>query len=292
MSLTLGVGPLGNAPAGRFNRELERDGLLYLEPFPRRIRATAAGETVIDGRSTRMLQEHGRLPIYLFPREDVSTNLLEPAERLTTSPNKGPARWFHLRAGGELREHAAWEWHEPPPGTPSLAGLLAFEWNALDQWFEEDEEIVVHARDPYHRVDALASSRSVRVSLDGETLAESNRTVAIFETGLPPRWYFPPEDVRQDLLVPSETRSGCAYKGFAGYRGVRVGDRVEADLAWHYEEPHRDVAPVAGMFAFFNERVDLDLDGERQERPLTPWSPDWPGEREEEAGPPVVRADR
>ena len=291
MSLTLGTGPLGIAPGGVYNREPEREGLLYLEPFPRRIRGAVGTETVVDARSARMLHEQGRLPIHLFPRDEVRGELV-PGDEVAGSANKGPARRFHLRVGAEVRENAAWEWHDPPPGAPPLAGLIAFEWDALDHWFEEDEELFVHARDPYHRVDALATDRHVRVSVDGEPIAETIRAVAIFETGLPPRWYIPQEDVRDEALAPSDTRTGCAYKGFARYWSVRVGDRVERDVAWCYDEPHRDVAPVAGMVAFFNERVDIDLDGERQDRPLTPWSPDWPGEREEEAGPPVVRPDR
>jgi uncharacterized protein (DUF427 family) len=238
-----------------------------------------------------MLHEHGGLPIYLFPREAVRTYLLEASETRTSSENKGEARWWHLRLPGEaLVEDAAWEWHDPPPDAPPLARLLGFRWDALGRWFEEDEEAVVHARDPYHRVDVLDTSRRVRISLDGELLAETSRGKVIFETGLPPRWYVPLGDVREGLLVPSEKRTGCAYKGFASYWSVRVGERVERDLAWCYREPRRDVALIEGMIAFFNERVDIDLDGEHQTRPLTPWSPEWKGEREDEAGPPVVRA--
>jgi uncharacterized protein (DUF427 family) len=291
VSLTLGPAPLGNNPAGVFNREPERAGLLYLEPSPRRIRGVAGGATLIDSRATRMLHEHGRLPIYLFPREAVRTDLLQPSQIRTSSENKGEARWWHLRLPGEeVVEDAAWEWHDPPPGAPPLAGLLGFRWDALGRWFEEDEEAVVHARDPYHRVDVLDTSRRVRITLDGELLAETSRGKVIFETGLPPRWYVPLEEIREGLLMPSEKRTGCAYKGFASYWSVRVGDRVEKDLAWCYREPRRDVAPIEGMIAFFNERVDIELDGERQARPLTPWSPEWKGEREEEASPPVVRA--
>jgi uncharacterized protein (DUF427 family) len=290
VALTLGTGPLGNMPAGAFNREPEREGLLYLEPSPRRIRGVAGGETVVDSRSARMLHEHGRLPIYLFPREDVRADLLEPSETRTNSDNKGEARWWHLRVDGDTAPDAAWEWHEPPPGAPPLAGLLGFRWDALERWFEEGEENIVHPRDPYHRVDALPTSRRVRVGLDGEVLAESSRGMVIFETGLPPRWYLPLEDVNQDALVPSDTRTGCAYKGFASYLSVRVGGRVEEDLAWFYREPRPEVEPVTGLIAFFNERVDIELDGELQERPLTPWSPEWKGEREEEPGPPVIQA--
>ncbi len=290
MTLTLGPAPLGQNPAGVFNREIEREGILLLEPFPRRIRGIAGGETVIDSRAVRMLHEYGRLPILLFPREEVRTELLEASQKESSWPNKGKATWWHLRVGAELREDAAWEWQEPPPGAPPLRGLIGFRWEALDKWLEEDEENVVHARDPYHRVDALETSRHLRISLDGQVLAETSRAKVIFETGLPPRWYVPLEDVNEELLVASETTTGCAYKGFADYWTVRVGERTETDLAWRYREPRHDAAPVAGMVAFFNERIDLDLDGTRQERPFTPWSPEWKGEREEDEGPPVVRA--
>jgi uncharacterized protein (DUF427 family) len=290
MSLTLGPAPLGNRPAGVFNREPERAGLLYLEPSPRRIRGIAGAETVIDSRATRMLHEHGRLPIYLFPRDAVRIDLFEQSETRTISENKGEARWWHLRMATGASEDAAWEWHDPPPGAPPLAGLLGFRWDALERWFEEDEEAIVHARDPYHRVDVLDTGRLVRISLDGELFAETSRGRVIFETGLPPRWYVLPDDVRRDLLTLSDKRTGCAYKGFASYWSVRIGERVEEDLAWCYREPRREVAPIQGMIAFFNERVDIELDGVLQTRPLTPWSPEWRGERESDTGPPVVRA--
>ena len=286
VSLTLGAGPLGNQPAGIYNRQLPvREGLLYLEPSPRRIRGHFGDEIVVDSRHARLLYEHGRLPIYMFPREEVRTELLEPGEGSTESANKGPARWWDLMVGERLVESAAWEYPAAPSDAPPLEGLIAFRWDALDAWFEEDEQAIVHARDPYHRVDVLDTSRRVRIGLDGELLAETDRGKVIFETSLPPRWYVPSEDVRAELL-PSETRTGCAYKGFASYFSLRVGDRVEEDVAWTYEEPRREAAPIAGMLCFFNERVDVELDGELQARPLTPWSPNWPGPRSD--GPPVV----
>lgn len=286
MSLTLGPGPLGNQPAGIYNRESPAwEGLLYLEPSPRWIRGQAGGEIVVDSRHAFLLYEHGRLPIYMFPREEVRTEFLEPSERRTESENKGPARWWDLTLGERMVEAAAWKYPAAPPGAPPLAGLIAFRWDALDAWFEEDEPAIGHARDPYHRVDVLDTSRRVRISLAGELLAETDRGKVIFETSLPPRWYIPREDVRAEL-IPTETRTGCAYKGFASYFSLHVGDQLEQDLAWTYEEPRRELAPIAGMLCFFNERVDVELDDEAQTRPLTPWSPNWPGPRSD--GPPVV----
>ncbi len=286
VSLTLGPGPLGNQPAGVYNREFPAgDGLLYLEPSPRRIRGQSGAEVVVDSRHARLLYEHGRLPIYLFPREEVRTELLEPSGRWTASANKGPGQWWDLRLGERLVESAAWEYPAAPTGAPPLGGLIAFKWDALDAWFEEDEPAIVHARDPYHRVDVLETSRRVRISLDGELLADTDRGKVIFETGLPPRWYVLREDLRAELNQ-SEKRTGCAYKGFASYYSLRIGDRLEEDLAWTYEEPRREVVPIARMVAFFNERVDVELDGELQTRPLTPWSPNWRGPKSDE--PPVV----
>ena len=138
----------------------------------------------------------------------------------------------------------------------------------MDEWYEEDEPAIVHARDPYHRTDVLDSSRHVRVSVDGELVAETTRARVVFETGLPPRWYIPPGDVRGELLSDSGTHTGCAYKGFASYWSV--GD--EDGVAWYYPEPTRDFERIKGRIAFFNERVDLEVDGELQERPETQWS--------------------
>ncbi|HEX8074186.1 MAG TPA: DUF427 domain-containing protein [Thermoleophilaceae bacterium] len=274
MALTVGTGPFGQHPAGEFNFELpKRKGVIYFEESPRRMRAIFAGETVVDSRHPRLLHESGHLPLHYFPESEVRMDLLEPSEHTTRCPYKGDARYWSLRVGDRVSENAAWAYPEPLDGAPPLAGFVAFYWGKVDEWLEEDEPAIVHVRDPYHRVDVLDTSRHVRVEVGGETVADTTRARVIFETGLPPRWYVPPEDVRSDLLVPSETRTGCAYKGFASYRSVRVGGELEEDLAWFYEQPTRDAARVKEHVCFFNERCDIYLDGELQERPVTPWSP-------------------
>jgi uncharacterized protein (DUF427 family) len=276
MSLTVGTGPLGPRPAGTFSFELpEREGLLYLEPSRRWIRARFAGETIVDSRHPTLLHEHGRLPVYLFPEEEVRMDLLEQSERLSRSETKGETRWWTLASGDRVAENAAWTYPDPPNAAASLEGLVGFEWDAMDEWYEEDERAIVHARDPYHRVDVLDTSRQVRVSLNGELLAETRDARVLFETGLPPRWYMPLDDVRQELLVPSDKRTGCAYKGFASYWSVRIGDELTEDLVWTYREPRPEAERIAGYAAFFNERTDIEVDGELEERPITPWSPDW-----------------
>ena len=270
MALTVGTGPFGPRPAGEFNFELPRTkGLIYFEDSPRRIRARLGGETVVDSRHAKLLHEQGHLPVYYFPAGEVRMDLLVPSEKHTRCPFKGEASYWSVHAGGKVAEDAVWSYPEPIKGAPDLAGWFAFYWNRMDEWLEEDEPAIVHARDPYHRVDVLTSSRHVRVSLNGETLAESERPLALFETGLPTRWYFPREDVRLDLLEPTDSRTGCAYKGFASYWSF--GD--EQDVAWSYAEPRRDVEPIRDHIAFFNERVDIEVDGELEERPVTQWSP-------------------
>jgi uncharacterized protein (DUF427 family) len=270
MSLTVGTGPFGHRPGGEFNFELPRTkGLIYFEDSPRRIRARLGGETVVDSRHAKLLHEHGHLPVYYFPRDEVRMDLLVPSDKHTRCPWKGEASYWSVHAGGKVAENAVWGYPDPLPEAPPLADHVAFYWDSMDEWFEEDEPAIVHARDPYHRVDVLATSRHVRVSVNGEVVAESSRTLALFETGLPTRWYFPPEDVRVDRLEAGDTRTGCAYKGFASYWSLD-GER---DLVWSYANPRRDVARIRDMLAFFNERVDIEVDGELEERPITQWSP-------------------
>ncbi len=165
------------------------------------------------------------------------------------------------RAGGA--EAAAFR-----PSDPALDGYVLLEFEAFDAWYEEDEPNVAHPRDPFHRIDVLHSSRHVLVELGGVTLAESTRPCLLFEPPLPVRCYLPREDVRTDLLAPSDTRTACAYKGQASY----LSTAAEEDVAWTYPEPLREAAEVAGRIAFFDERVDVVIDGERRERPVTPWS--------------------
>jgi uncharacterized protein (DUF427 family) len=274
MSLTVGTGPFGHRPGGVFNFELPRvKGLIYFEDFPRRMRALFGGETVVDGRHAKLLHEHGLLPILYFPDDEVRTDLLEPSDHVTHCPWKGEARHWSLRVGDRLAENAAWGYADPIDEAPPLAGYTAFYWHLLDEWLEEDEPAIVHVRDPYHRVDVLDTSRHVRVLVNDEVVAESDHLRVIFETGLPPRWYFLPDDVRSDVLMESDKHTGCAYKGFASYWSVRTGDAVEEDVAWFYPEPRRDVERIKHHIAFFNERVDIEVDGELQERPITQWSP-------------------
>ncbi|MFL5781429.1 MAG: DUF427 domain-containing protein [Thermoleophilaceae bacterium] len=273
MALTRGRGPFGDSPGGDFNFDPPHErAVIYFEDFDRRIRATFAGETVVDSRHAKLLHEQRHLPILYFPEAEVRTDLLEPTEHRTRCPWKGEARHWSLVVGGRVSENAAWSYPEPIETAPWLAGHFAFYWDRVDGWLEEDEELIGHVRDPYHRVDVLDSSRQVRVELDGELLADTGRARVLYEAGLPPRWYIPREDVRAEVLTESDTRSVCAYKGVASYHSVSTPAGVADDLVWFYPDPREDARRVRDYLCFFNERVDLYVDGELQERPESPWS--------------------
>jgi uncharacterized protein (DUF427 family) len=273
MGLMTGTGPLSRKPAGTFNFEPPPPGrALYLEPTPKRIRAVVGDEVVVDSRRAMILHESGHQPIYYFPPEDVRADLLEPSDRHTHCPKKGDASYYTIRVGEHVVDAGAWYYPDPLEGAPPIKDLIALYWNRMDHWYEEDEEVFVHPRDPYHRVDILRSDRALRVSVDGELLAESRRAVALFETNLPVRWYIPREDVVA-TLEPTDTVTRCPYKGTAGYYSVKLGDgEVLKDVVWYYAEPIAESAKIAGLVCFFNERVDIELDGELQERPESPWS--------------------
>ena len=265
-----GNGPLGRSPAGEFNFEPPAPGTaLYLEPTPKRIRVEVGGELIADSRRAMLLHESGLQPIYYFPPEDVRDEFLEPSDRHTHCPKKGDASYFTIRAGGEVVEAGAWYYPDPLPDAPSLLkDAIAFYFDRMGRWLEEGEQIGVHPRDPYHRIDVLATDRQMRVSLDGELLAETSRALGLFESNLPARWYIPREDVVA-TLEPSETVTRCPYKGTAGYYSVVPDGK---DLVWYYDEPLAEVGRIRGMLCFFNERVDIELDGELQERPASRWS--------------------
>jgi len=274
MGLTSGTGPLGARPAGRFNftPDPPTGSALYFDPVPHRLRGFVAGEAVFDTVDAKLLYETGHLPVYYVPEEDLRHDLLEPSEKHTHCPHKGEASYRSIRVGDRLEPDAVWTYPEPLEPAAFLTGHAAFYWGKLDEWFVEDEQVFGHPRDPYHRIDTYRTSRPVRISVDGEVVAESTRAVALFESGLPPRFYLPAEDVRTEALEPSEKKTRCAYKGVASYWHVRVGETLHDDLAWTYEEPDDDGRAVRGLICFFNERVDLEVGGEPQERPVTQWS--------------------
>ena len=275
MSLTMGTGPFGHAPWGVSNLDLQPEQWRYLEPSPRRIRGFVGDEVVVDCGEPMLFFEHGQLPRYYFPRDNVRTDLLTPNGHTKFTEGKGTAHFFDLVAGDRRVKKAGWTYVTDGATVPDLSPYVAFYWRAMDRWLEEDMEALAHARDPYHRVDAVPSSRRVRVLLDGEVLAETSRPVVIFETGLPARWYMPHEDVQAEL-EPSDLHTACAYKGHASYFSVRTAGGLKENFAWTYRDPRGDAVPVRDLVCFFNEQADVEVDGVVGERPGGPWAePNW-----------------
>ncbi len=259
MSLTTGSGPFGQRPAGRFNFDPHApEHVLYLERSPRRVRVLLGEATVADSDQIRLLHPPGRTPTYLFPREHVRTELFEPSERRASDPGMGERTYWSLRAGEHHAPDAAYSWEQPPDSAAAIAGRVAFDWDSV-RVFEEDEEVFVHPRDPYTRIDVLRSSRNVRVTVGGTVVAQSDRPRMLLESGLPVRWYLPREDVRTDLLEPSYTTTRCPYKGIAHYWSLRLGDRYHEDLVWTYPEPFHDAEAVRGLLCFPQDRVELEV---------------------------------
>ncbi len=272
MGLMTGTGPLSRNPAGTFNFEPPPPGrALYLDPSPKRIRVVVDGETIADSQEAMLLHESGAQPVYYLPSEDVRADVLEPTDTHTHCPKKGDASYYTIRVGDTVLADAAWYYPEPLPDAPPLAGLIAFYFDRV-RFFEEDEEIVGHPRDPYHRIDTIGTGRHIRVSVEGELLAETRDAVALFETNLPARWYIPASDVVA-CLEPSDTHTLCPYKGTASYWSVRLEDgSLEEDVLWYYPDPLPEATRVGGLLCFYNERVDIELDGELAARPESPWA--------------------
>jgi uncharacterized protein (DUF427 family) len=245
-------------------------GLVRVEPGAKRVRVYVGGVAIADTVKPFYVWEVPYYPAYYFPRADVRTDLLVPTSTTKHSPSRGEASYFTVKAGDQERVDAAWQYESSP--IEELRDLVRFDWKSMDGWFEEDEEVYVHPRDPYTRVDILPSSRSVRVELEGTVLADSNHARVLHETGLPARWYIPKVDVRFDLLFPTNSSSQCPYKGQAEYFSARIGSGVVDDIAWSYRAPLRESEGIAGLVSFYNERVDLFLDGELQGRPHTKFS--------------------
>jgi uncharacterized protein (DUF427 family) len=262
-------------------------GQLRYEPVEKRIRGLIAGAVVIDTDRALLVWEPRRVvPSYAVPAEELEGITSPAGEAPSDEPAPGvavpqlgerpvydPSVPFavHTTPGASLdlgvaaveRRAAAFR-----PADDALREYIIVDFDAFDEWFEEDERNVGHPRDPFHRIEIVHSSRSVQVERDGELLAASSRPYLLFEAPLPVRYYLPPEDVREGILRPSSTRTVCAYKGQASYWSLENED----DIAWSYPEPLREAAEVMGRIAFFNERVDLVVNGTRLERPVTPWS--------------------
>lgn len=240
--------------------ETHRDRL-RIEQGTKRVRAYLGGHAVADTHHPVYVWESPYYPAYYIPVSDVHSELLTPTGRTRHSASRGDAALYDIAVpGGRTAVDGAWRYADSP--VEELRDLVRFDWEAMDSWFEEDEEVFVHPRSPYTRVDILGSSREVRVELDGVELARSSQPRVLFETGLPPRYYLPKTDVRLDLLEPSETVTRCPYKGAADHLSARTAGGVVQDVAWTYPAPLPESSRIAGLVSFYDRKVKVYVDGQ------------------------------
>lgn len=247
----------------------QQRGRVKFEPSQKRVRTYLAGRAVADTIRPMLVWEIPYYPTYYLPLADVQAQL-EPNGEKSHSPSRGDGTVYDVIIDGQTAKAAALRYLDSP--ITELRDLVRLDWSAMDEWFEEDEPVYVHPRNPYHRVDVLASTRHVVVEVDGVRVADSTTPHILFETGLPPRYYLPITHVRMDLLRPSETQTACPYKGTASYWNVAIGDVEHRDIVWGYRTPLPESQKIAGMACFYNEKVDIYVDGVLQERPKTPFS--------------------
>ncbi|WP_249522923.1 DUF427 domain-containing protein [Modestobacter marinus] len=262
MALTLGTGPLARPSTGQLNADLWSVApahALFLHPLQERIRGMSGGRTVVDTTRAQLLHETGLLPRWYLPEADVVPGALQPSDTRTTCPFKGEAHYWHLEVDGRRVEDVAWSYPEPVDGCPQLAGLVYDDLDRLDSWWIEEEQMLGHPRDPFHRVDARRSSRHVVVRVGGQVVADTRAPVAVFETGLPARWYVPESDVRAEFLEPSDTTTECPYKGVASYEHLTVAGRRYEDAVWRYPEPLLEARPAAGHRSFDGEDIEVEV---------------------------------
>jgi uncharacterized protein (DUF427 family) len=260
MGLAWQQGPLGKGPVGRFlTPEPLPERLLYAEPLRRRMRVRFAGEWIADSEDVLLLHEPGRYPVAYFPVADVVPGVLVTQDRVTHHADLGDTAWFTVAAGGESTPRAAWQYAAPPAYADVLADRVAFAWRAMEAFYEEDERIVGHAADPYHRIDIRQTSRHLVVRDADRVIADSTSPLVLYESGFAPRWYVPREDVDETALTPVETQTFCPYKGLAGY--YDIGDNHGA--AWSYRDAWPEVGRVSDLVSFEPDKVEVHLDGVR-----------------------------
>jgi uncharacterized protein (DUF427 family) len=247
-------------------------GTIRFEPTRKRVRALLAGEVVADTTRAFLVWEIPYYPTYYIPAEDVRADLIpaDAADWPEGPAGLGDAEVLTVKVAAASAEGAARRY--PQISAPELRDCVRLDWKAMTEWLEEDEPVYTHPRSPYTRIDVLASSRHVRVEIDGVTVADSRSPRILFETGLPPRYYLPLTDVRIDLLQPSDSHTSCPYKGTADYWSVDTGSGLHRDVVWIYRTPLPESQKIAGLACFYDEKVDVFVDGVPQGRPRSPFS--------------------
>ncbi|MFD3311888.1 DUF427 domain-containing protein [Streptomyces sp. NPDC058694] len=260
MGLSWQQGPLAPGRVGRF---LVPDPLpermLFAEPLRRRMRVRFGDTWIADSEDVVLLHEPGRYPVAYFPLGDIAADVLQPSEHTTEHRDLGATSWFTVRAGTQSRQRAAWQHTDLADHSGELKGRVAFAWRAMDAFYEEDERIVGHAADDYHRIDIRRTSRHLVVRSGDQVIADTVRPLVLYESGFAPRWYVPRADVDASALTPVEGQTFCPYKGLAGYYDVAGIHRA----AWSYEDAWTEVGRISGLVSFEPDEVEVYLDGVR-----------------------------
>jgi uncharacterized protein (DUF427 family) len=259
MGLSWQQGPLG-ATIGKFlTPEPLPLRFLFAEPLRRRMRVYLAGDCIADSEDVLLLHEPARYPVAYFPLRDIRSDVLADESRTTQHGDLGVMAWFTASAGAKVVPHAAWRHIALPTYAEILEGRVAFAWRAMDAFYEEDDRIVGHAADAYHRIDIRQSSRHLLVKLDDQVIADSRRPLVLFESGFAPRWYVPRDDVDTAALTTSPLQTFCPYKGLATY--YNLGEHTK--IAWSYTQAWREVARISNTLSFQQDLIEVFLDGKR-----------------------------
>ncbi|KIF76847.1 hypothetical protein QR77_29325 [Streptomyces sp. 150FB] len=262
MGLAWQQGPLAHGAIGRFLTPAPLpERLLFAERLRRRMRVRFGGEWIADSENVMLLHEPDRYPVAYFPLEDVNPGVLEPSDRVTHHRDLGDTSWYAVDQGQHHSERAAWQHVALPDHAKEFEGRVAFAWRAMDSFYEEDERILGHAADAYHRIDIRKSARELEVRDGDRVVARSARPTVLYESGFAPRWYVPRADIDESALIPVEGQTFCPYKGLADY--YDIGDAAKA--AWSYRDAYSEVGTVSDMVSFEADKVAVFLDGERLE---------------------------
>ncbi len=260
MGLSWQQGPLAPGAVGRFLvPDPLPDRMLFAEPLRRRMRVQFGGLWIADSEDVVLLHEPGRYPVAYFPMDAIAADALEPGEHTTQHRDLGSTSWYTVRAGESSKPRAAWRHTELPDHASDLKERVAFAWRAMDAFYEEDERIIGHAADSYHRIDIRRTSRHLVVRHGNRVVADTTRPLALYESGFAPRWYVPRADVDESALTPVERQTFCPYKGLASYYDIADAHRA----AWSYESAWTEVQLISGLVSFEPDRVEVQLDGAR-----------------------------
>jgi uncharacterized protein (DUF427 family) len=260
MGLSWQQGPLAPGAVGRFLvPDPLPERLLYAEPLRRRMRVRFGEAWVADSEDVVLLHEPGRYPVAYFPLGDIAGGVLQPSDYTTRHADLGPTSWYTVRSGDHSQDRAAWQHTDLPGYAGELHGRVAFAWRAMDAFYEEDERIVGHAADAYHRIDIRQTSRHLVVRSDNRVVADSTRPLALYESGFAPRWYVPRADVGETALTPAKGQTFCPYKGLCSYYDIGAARRA----AWSYQDAYTEVRRIGGFISFEPDLVEVHIDGAR-----------------------------